>query len=212
MRPERRPQPVPLVQPFPRPGHGLLNAYRELDQAESGTAEQRRALGSFVDLARPWAPATCTEPQLRAELWNWLDAVVVWLNYEFVFDPADVIPACWPRHAHLVHELAVLADRRRRAELALTSDPLEEWHRYVLPAFLNRMRHRVGDHCADDHPTVWPAAGRFSRHLDEGRATARQRAFAGDLTAVGQMESPDATAPDGPHLRVVDEATGELLD
>ena len=194
MQPEHRLQPVPLVQPFPRPGPALLLAHHELEVAENGTAEQRKALRTIADLPRPWSPATCTKPQLRAELWNWLDAVVLWLNHELVFDPADVIPACWPRHAHLVHELTVLADRRRRAERALTSEPLEEWHRYALPAFLDRMHHRVGDHCADDHPTVWPSAGRFSRHLDEGRATARQKAFASDLTAARQPESPATLA------------------
>jgi hypothetical protein len=40
-----------------------------------------------------------------------------------------VIPGCWPQHPHLVHEIAVLADQRRRAGTARTSDVLEEWHR-----------------------------------------------------------------------------------
>jgi hypothetical protein len=74
-----------------------------------------------------------------------------------VFDPVVVIPACWPQHAHLVHELAVLADRRRSADLGLASELLEEWHRFALLAFLDRMRHRVGDHCTDDHAAVWPS-------------------------------------------------------
>lgn len=32
-----------------------------------------------------------------------------------------------------VHEIAVLADQRRRAGYALTSDATERWHRYNLP-------------------------------------------------------------------------------
>ena len=55
-------------------------------------------------------PATITDPSLRAEAWDWLDAVVCWFNAEYVWDPTlGVIPACWPRHPHLVHEIAVIA-------------------------------------------------------------------------------------------------------
>ena len=212
MQPERHPKRRPLVQPFPRPGPAMQLAYRELKIAETGTDEQRKAL-SIKDLQRPWVPATCTKPQLRSELWSWLDAVVVWINHELVFDPIDVIPSCWPQHAHLVHELAVLADLRRCADLAATSDALEEWHRYALPAFLERMRHRTGEHCTDHHPAVWPSAGRFNRHLDHGPASTRQRAFANDINATRDARSASIEAPpDGPHLRVVDDTTGEFLD
>ena len=213
MDPQRRADPIPLVQPFPQPGLQLRQAYRELDLAANGTKEQRAALGTIADLPRPWSPATCTKPQLRAELWNWLDAVVVWLNHELVFDTIDVIPACWPQHPHLVHELAVLADLRRRADRALTSDILEEWHRYALPAFLERMRHRTAEHCNDDHPTVRPSARRFSRHLDDERAISRQRAFADDLTVTRSTKPLDASNLGGsPRLRVVDTDSGEILD
>lgn len=212
MRSEPHHDPAPLVQPFPRPGPGLQLAYRELEIAENGTTEQRKALGTIAALPRPWSPGTCLKAQLRAGLWNWLDAVVVWINHELVFDPVDVIPSCWPKHAHLVHEVAVLADLRRRADLAVTSDALEEWHRYALPSFLERMRHRVGDHCADDHPTVWPSAGRFSRHLADDRGTERQQAFARDFTAIRETTTSADVSPEGPHLRIVDETTGEILD
>jgi hypothetical protein len=63
------------------------------------------------------------------EVWSWLEAVVTWLNHEYVWDVADVIPPCWPQHPHLVDEIAVLADQRRRAGQAHTSDPLEDWQR-----------------------------------------------------------------------------------
>lgn len=52
--------------------------------------------------------------------------VVIWLNREYTWDASGLIPSCWPLHPHLVHELAVLADQRRRAGLAMTSDALEE--------------------------------------------------------------------------------------
>jgi hypothetical protein len=81
-------------------------AYRELDRAANGSPEQIRALGDARLLPRPWEPATCRTQQLR----SWLDAVVTWLITEYVWEVADTIPACWPQHPHLVHEIAVLAD------------------------------------------------------------------------------------------------------
>ena len=69
-----------MVRPFPRHGPRLQLAYRELDQAANGNIDQKRALHPVSDLPRPWSPGTCKDPALRAELWDWLDAVVVWIN------------------------------------------------------------------------------------------------------------------------------------
>lgn len=199
-----------MVRAFPTPGVQVRHAYRELDKAVNGDDDYRLALGDLNDLPRPWSPATCTAVPLRVELWNWLDAVVIWINHELVFDPADVIPACWPQHPHLVHELAVLADRRREADRSLTSDALEEWHRYALPAFLVRMEHRVAQHCQDLHPPVPPAAGRLTRHLDGPHFTERRHTYEDDIAvATGYADSnPDRWTP----LRMVDTGTGEFAE
>ena len=209
MQPDIRTDPRPMVLPFPMPGRLLALAYRELDMAANGSDEQRKALGDASRLPRPWVPASCTTPALRAELWTWLEAVVVWLNREYIFDPVDTIPACWPLHPHLVHEIAVLTDQSRRAAYTFTSDAIEEWHRYGLPAFLQRMHHRVADHCTEAHPPTWPAAGRLNRHLGQEPVAARQRAFADDISAVGDR---NGLLGETPRLRVVDEATGEIFD
>ena len=156
-RPDPEPAAVPLVQPFPQPGRLVEHAYRELAIAANGTPEQKRALGDPRRLPRPWDPPTCTHPDLRLELWVWLDDVVTWINHEYVWDTASYIPACWPEHPHLVHDLAVLADQRRRAGLAHTSDALEDWHRYALPAFLDRMTSRLKSHCENGHQP-WPSS------------------------------------------------------
>jgi hypothetical protein len=188
----------------------LQLAFRELDLAANGSDEQRRALQPVGNLPRPWSPGTCTTPALRLELWTWLDAVVIWINRDLVYDAADAIPTCWPRHAHLVHELAVLADVRRRAELSLTSDSLEDWHRYALPAFLDRMRQRVAEHCNERHPPVSPASGRLARHLDAEATRERRQIFArdaeGGARAVGDPDQP------APLLQLIDTSTGELVD
>jgi hypothetical protein len=81
-----------LVQPFPSPGKLVALAYRELDRVATGSPEQIRALGDARLLPRPWEPATCGTPQLRQQLWLWLDAVVEWLVTEYVWEVADTIP------------------------------------------------------------------------------------------------------------------------
>ena len=169
-----------LVRAFPTPGPLLGTAYRDLYLAAEGSDNQKATIGDPNLLPKPWDPPTCRNPQLRAELWTWLDAVVIWVNHEYVWDPDGMIPPCWPQHPHVVHELAVLADQRRRVGLTLDSNGLEEWHRYTLPGFLDRMRARIKAHCDQDHQP-WPARGRLARHTNQRQSEARQGTFNNDL-------------------------------
>lgn len=201
-----------MTLPFPAPGRLITHAYRELQIAATGTKEQLRALGDPNALPRPWEPGTCTNPDLRMELWEWLDAAVTWLNSQYVWDVAGMIPTCWPLHPHLVHEIAVLADQRHRASTALSSDALEEWHRYALPAFTERMRQRLKSHCEEGHQ-AWPAKGRYARHTAQAAVKDRHDVYRGD-TAAPPMASPPSTSP---RLHVVDgervdARTGEIID
>ncbi|RYV50995.1 hypothetical protein [Pengzhenrongella frigida] len=170
----------------------MEHAYAELDLAGGGgTLQQRNALGDPRLLARPWDPATCVDPQLRAELWQWLEQVVAWLNHEYAWDADAMIPTCWPRHPHLVHDLAVIADLRRRSGLALTADALEEWHRYALPSFVDRMRQRLRQHCQDGGHQPWPAQGRHTRHQSEDSRQDRATTYGADI---GTFVEPRGTA------------------
>ena len=191
-----------MVATFPHPGRQLEQAYRELDLALNGTDEQRKALGSLKMLPRPWDPDSLTRPQLRRELWDWLEAFTNWLNTEYVWDAAAVVPRCWPQHPHLVRELAVLADQRRRAALALGSDALEEWHRYALPAFVDRMGYRVKNHCEDGHQQ-WPAKGRHSHEFDQDAA------HHSPSSASNESTPPRLRVVDG---QTIDTGTGEIVD
>jgi hypothetical protein len=212
-QPDQGVQIRPMLAPFPAPGATIAAAYRELRKAATGTDAERKALGDPGRLARPWDPATCSRPELRQQLWDWLDKVVTWINSDYVWDVSGVIPACWPKHPHLVHEIAILADRRRVAGISLASDALEEWHRYTLPAFLERLRSRIRDHCENGHQP-WPANGRHARHTGPDAAAERGRTFQADLAAT----SPRAAIPARPVNRLVvvddrskvDPATGEL--
>lgn len=199
--------PTPMVRRFPPVGARLRLAIRELHIAATGTADQVKALGDLSALPRPWDPPTCSNPELREELWAWLDDVVTWLNTEYTWDAAGVVPSCWPRHPHLVHDLAVLADQRRRAGAALTSDPLEEWHRYALPGFLDRARTRLREHCDNGHDS-WPGTGRHARHTSQGARDTRAGAYAQDLAVTTTPTQRRGT----PHLAIVDLTTGSIDD
>lgn len=208
-------QAVPLARAFPRPGPALVQAYRELDVAMNGEPEQVKALGDLGALPRPWDPTSITQPQLRREVWRWLEDVVTWLNIEYTWDVAATIPECWPKHPHIVHEVAVIADLRRSAGLAFTSTALEEWHRYALPAFTERMRSRIRTGCDTGHQE-WPSRSRFHRHTSDRAKSTRSAAYLADERTVQRPPSSSTAA----RLRVVDEPvppnvdtqTGDVLD
>lgn len=202
-----------IVWPFPRPEQWrwLRQAYYELNILQTGSPDEVKALNRDPrDLPRPWEPASCTEPQLRTELWAWLEAVVTWLNHDYVWDPATAVPACWPAHPHLVHEIAAIADLRRRAGNACDSTQLEEWHRVHLPAFTDRMRARIREHCDEKHQP-WPSRARYNRHARAETVQERRNWFAEDLAALAAVQEQHST-PSRPRLRSVDLNTGEVID
>ncbi len=200
--------PQEMTWPFPTGGNLIKLAYRELNIAAHGDQDHVRALGDISQLPRPWDPPTCTQPELREQVWAWLEDVVSWLNHEYTWDINGTIPACWPRHPHLVHEVAVLADQRRRAGLALNSDALEEWHRYALPAFTDRMRSRTKDHCEEGHQG-WPGKSRYTRHTSGGSTADRARVYRADVaTTITRTTNPSVR----PRLASVDLDTGEVTD
>ncbi len=206
--------------PFPKPGAMLRQAFKELEIAAYGTDEQKKALGDPTSLPRPWDPGSVTNPKLREQLWLWLDHVTVWLNHEYGWRAEDLVPACWPRHPYLVREIAVLADQRRRAGAAVTSDGMEEWHRYALPAFTDRMSRRArGCDCAERHQD-WPARGPYTRHVSDQARQRRGEDFAADLAEIDKrhqraqdrQERERSAAQQTPPLRLVDSGDGEWVD
>jgi len=180
-----------MVRPFPQPGPLVEAAYQELEAAAAETPQQPYPDAGFDDLPRPWDPASCSDGQLRAELWEWLDAVVAWHNHEHVWDAHSAIPTCWPQHPHLVHEIAVLADQRLHAGRALTSNLLEDWHRYALPAFTERLSTDSREHCTEQHQP-WPARGRYTRYEAETSSRNRRQRFDID-TANSDREQAGST-------------------
>jgi hypothetical protein len=90
---------------------------------------------------------------------------------------------------------------------AFTSDALEEWHRYSLPAFIECMKSRLRNHCEDGHQP-WPARGRHTRHIAEASCRSREESFAADLAALRPTEESRRR----PRLGLVDLDTGEIND
>jgi hypothetical protein len=199
--------PHPMVHPFPTPGSRVQLAYRELNIAINGTKEQQQRLGRIDQLPRPWIPGSCQDPDLRRELWQWLEDVVAWLNREYTWAVEGMIPTCWPSHPHLVNEIAVVADQRRRSGLALTSDAIEEWHRYCLPYFADRLRHRLKSHCDDDH-TNWPGRPRHHQHISEPDREDRANTYTDDVATLRRQ--PHAASAPARRLELVDIDTGEI--
>jgi hypothetical protein len=158
------PAPGVGLRDFPHIGKRMRVAYADLWLAGAVRDKERaQTVGAVDDLPRPWAPDTCHDPQLRREVWQWLDRVVDWINAEYAWNVDGLVPECWYLHPHLVHELGVVADQRRHAGSAFTSDDLEDWQRYCLPSFLDRTRHRIGSYCEYEHKEP-PGRARILRY------------------------------------------------
>jgi hypothetical protein len=130
--------------------------------------------------------------------------VAAWLVSEYVWDVADAIPACWPEHPHLVREVAVVADQRRRS-------PATRWESGIgknLPAFTERMKARLRNHREDGHQP-WPANGRCTRYMAETSRCAREDHCAADIGAATQT---DGMRQHRPRFGLVDLDTGEIDD
>ena len=96
----------------------------------------------------------------------------------------------------------------------MTSDALEELHRYCLTAFTYRMRNRLRAHCDDEHKS-WPAKPRHNEHVAEASRQLRENTFAHDIDALplNRRSHEQPSAPAGPpRLGLVDLDTGELQD
>jgi len=187
-----------MVREFPEPTRLLAAAFAQLQIARDGDEQARKALGPLTELPRPWDPPSCP-PILRTQLWGWLDRVVGWLNHEYTWQADKVIPSCWPAHPHIGHEVAALACLRLTAGHALTADAIEDWHRYAVPAFYDRMLTRLGGSpCQPGTHRPWPGASRFTDYESVGALTKRHEAYETDTSR--RDGDPAPPARNGAHL------------
>jgi hypothetical protein len=156
--------------PFPSPPLVVLGALELLQDQRRREAGRVTPAGVVADMERPWEPAGCSS-ELSAAVWTWCGDVVTWINHEYAWRPAQMIPACWPLHPHIARELPVLAVLRWQAEDAAGPELVEEWSRYAFPMFCDRMVERLGEStCRTGRHQSWPAESRYAAFLDASGA------------------------------------------
>ncbi len=172
----------PIVAPFPRPSAVVETAMIELLLATAVPPSSEAERRAVADLPRPWDPAGC-QGILRQDIWQWLDQVVAWVNEEHTWRPDRTIPICWTQHPHIVHDLATVACLRHQAGRSAESPTaLDDWHRYALPMFLDRIVARIGDTgCPPGRHTDNPGASRASMYRNDEQRVRRQRRYLADM-------------------------------
>jgi hypothetical protein len=170
-----------IVTPFPDPPEQLTDVLTRLGIRNRGDTEEMAAPGNLSAVPIPWELARCPNP-LREAIWRWCDEVAAWLNHEYVWHPTKMIPPCWPRHPHIARELPNLAILRWQAEQSPTLELMEEWHRYALPNFSERMLDRLGEGgCRSGRHVAWPAAAGYAAFISDAAIEQRTIAIEADL-------------------------------
>lgn len=173
-----------MARAFPEPGPAVRAAMEQLQHATIEPPTTQEALGKLAALPRPWDPGSCTG-RTRAELWDWLDQVAIWINEQHLWNVTRPgIPECWPDHPHLIHDLAVLASSRYYTKFAVTPAALEIWHQAALPGFLERLRDRLGDGCQPGKHQPRPRAERDQSHAAAHIRRDRRQRYADDVDRV----------------------------
>lgn len=165
----------PIINGFPAPSPLVVGALDDLRLAAVSPPESQDELRRLAMAPRPWDPATCPT-ELRRLVYTWLDEVVAWINEEHTWRVDRVIPVCWMEHPHIVHELATLACLRWEAGYAVSAAVLEEWQRYTLPMFLDRLVQRIGaTGCPPGKHQSSPGEARNALYRDADEAQVRRR-------------------------------------
>lgn len=163
-----------LAAPFPEPPGVVARVFDELRIAAVAVDESEHESRRVAMMPRPWDPPACP-PELRRNIYVWLDGVVGWVNEEHTWRTDHVIPICWDLHPHIVHEIATAACLRWEATFARTPVALEEWHRYTLPAFLGRIVDRIGETgCPPSRHQPSPGTGRSAIYVDAAESARRR--------------------------------------
>lgn len=164
-----------MAAPFPEPPGVVARVLDELRIAAAATDETEHESRRVATLPRPWDPPSCP-PELRRNIYLWLDDVAGWINEQHTWRPDRVIPICWDLHPHIVHELATVACLRWEATFERTPAAIEEWHRYTVPAFLVRVVDRIGETgCPPGRHQPSPGGGREAIYRNQDETARRRR-------------------------------------
>ena len=170
-----------MASPFPAPPGVIATLLDELRLAAAATDETEHESRRVAGLPRPWDPASCP-PDVRRYVYVWLDGVVAWVNEDHTWRTDRLIPTCWDLHPHIVHELATVACLRWETRFARTPTPLEDWHRYSLPALLNRITERIGETgCPPGRHQPSPGTARHAAYRSDSEVSRRRVRRSRDL-------------------------------
>ena len=159
------------LMPFPDLTERMLASLVDLALLARGGEAAAEVLATGEIPPRIWDITTIADPQLLDDTWTWLAAFVTWLNSQHAWYSADHTPACWPEHPGLVRELSTLAALRYQAGEATDPVPLEEWHRYALPSYLDRTRDQR--RTCDERHQPWPGRAAHTRFVSSGAVELR---------------------------------------
>lgn len=183
--------PCLMASPFPKPPGVIAGVLDEFRIAAAATDETEHESRRVALLPRPWDPSSCP-PEIRRNVYVWLDEVAGWINEEHTWRTDRVIPICWDLHPHIVLELATVACLRWESTFARTPALLEDWYRLTLPAFLGRVVDRIGDTgCPPGRHQTSPGMGRNAIYR-EGDEPARRRRRRWQDEESGSTEGRDA--------------------
>ena len=167
---------------FPEVTPRMAKVFSQLHMLAIGGHAADEIFGAGEIIPRLWDLTSIHDPDLRFDTWKWLEAFACWFNTQHTWYSHDQIPPCWPEHPHLIRDIATLADQRRTAGEAPTSTPLDEWHRYTTPNFLERTR-AARQGCENNH-VPWPGKPAHTRHITEVNATKRHNSIAADVATL----------------------------
>ncbi|MGW0856124.1 hypothetical protein [Streptomyces sp. NPDC002690] len=165
-------EPLTHFEPFPEPPALILEhvAERSTDDSVAAGGPALWDLGALS--------AELTEPMAL-----WLDSVCRWLNRTYAWQPQDVIPPCWAKHAGLAYEIAALAFARGDAYAEADSSVIwhEQYDRFLTR--LNKVLGKAGDECRvgkhDERPARFQLAAWPTLKIEETRIAGRVEGMAG---------------------------------
>ena len=143
--------------------------------------ESASELRKLAMLPRPWEPPTCPS-ELRRLMYTWLDEVTAWINEEHTrwgstaSSPAAGSTIRTSFTNSRTHELTTASCLRWEAEYAVSAAVLEEWHRYTLPMFLERIQQRIGStSCPPGSHQPNPGDSRNGLYRGQSQSAGRRR-------------------------------------
>lgn len=170
-------------EPHEHPGGSCDGHVMDLPELQPGDPVAKLFTVTGTPVAFSWASLTLSQARELREL---LDNFVVHYNATYAVEQAEVIPACWPLHPGLAHELAALYALHVHLFQSGLSGPdgAAGWFERWLPRFQERMPHWLGVASARCNPNVG--------HREEWSPVVREKLLPASFVGMDRREFDDA--------------------